>query len=164
MSMEIERKFLLCGEEWRAMTKGELYRQGYLGISPACSVRVRLAGQRAFLGVKGAGDGPVHEEYEYPIPLAEAEALLERMAEKPLIEKIRYKVLFDGLIWEVDEFLGENTGLILAEVELESETQKISKPSWIGVEVTGDPRYFNASLVRYPFSQWKNQGNADLFS
>ena len=155
MGREIERKFLLRDEEWRVLAKGELYRQGYLAISPVCSVRVRLAGQRGFLGVKGAGNGPVHEEYEYPIPLAEAEALLERMAEKPLIEKVRYKIPFGGLIWEVDEFLGDNAGLILAEVELESETQKISKPSWIGDEVTGDARYFNASLVRYPFSQWK---------
>ena len=104
---------------------------------------------------KGLTVGAARAEYEYEIPAADAEAMLDDLAEKPLIEKIRYKISYAGLIWEIDEFMGDNAGLVVAEVELDSETQAISKPDWAGEEVTGDARYFNSSLCRQPFKQWR---------
>ena len=109
---------------------------------------------KGYLTVKGVSRGAVRVEYEYEIPKVEAEAMLDDLCEKPLIEKIRCKIEHKGLVWEVDEFLGENSGLIVAEVELESEDQKFVKPKWIGEEVTGDPRYFNANLIHHPYSKW----------
>jgi CYTH domain-containing protein len=96
----------------------------------------------------------VRVEYEYEIPGADAEAMLDDLCEKPLIEKMRYKIEFQGLVWEVDEFFGENQGLLIAEVELESEDQPFTKPEWVGEEVTGDPKYFNANLIHHPYSNW----------
>jgi adenylate cyclase len=157
VGVEIERKFLLAGDAWRALGEPVLLRQGYLNDDPARTVRVRIEGQGATLTIKSKNVGAVRGEWEYPLPLADAAELLDRVCARPLIEKYRSRILVDGHIWEVDEFLGENAGLVVAEIELASEDAAFSRPDWIGVEVTHDPRYFNSSLIRFPFSQWKNQ-------
>ena len=154
MGVEIERKFLLAGERWRTLGTPVLLRQGYLSSDPGRVVRVRVDGQHAYLTIKGRSEGATRGEWEYPIPLDEANELLERLCEKPLIEKTRRQVSFRGNTWEVDEFLGANQGLVVAEIELTSEDQQFDKPDWIGEEVTHDPRYYNSSLVRKPFSSW----------
>lgn len=154
MGVEIERKFLLKGDGWRSLGVPVYCRQGYLSRFEQRTVRVRLKGEKGFLTVKGPNQGPTRLEYEYEIPGDDCRAILDHLAEKPLIEKYRYRIPYHGLIWEIDEFLGENQGLILAEVELISETQAIRLPDWIGREVTGDPRYYNTSLVERPFSRW----------
>lgn len=154
MQIEIERKFLLKSDAWREGATGILYRQGYLCTDPERTVRVRIGGGTAILAIKGAGDGVARPEFEYPIPLAEATQLLDTLCLKPLVEKYRYLVPFAGLTWEIDEFLGANTGLLLAEVELEQVDQPVPLPPWIGTEVTGDPRYYNAYLARHPYSSW----------
>ncbi len=153
MALEIERKFLLKEGAWRN-EKGTKYRQGYLSSVKERTVRVRIVNDNGYLTVKGISRGAVRKEYEYEIPGAEAEAMLDELCEKPLIEKMRYKIEFKGLIWEVDEFFGENQGLLVAEVELESEDQSFVKPEWVGEEVTSDPRYFNANLIHHPYSKW----------
>lgn len=155
MAIETERKFLVRGDAWRAGASRRLYRQGYLARSGQCTVRVRIVDNAAaWLTIKGASQGCSREEFEYAIPLADAEALL-RLAGGAVLDKWRYKTAWEGCIWEVDEFLGENRGLIVAEVELESEGQELSLPDWIGEEVTEDPRYYNAMLVTFPYSRWK---------
>jgi adenylate cyclase len=154
MAKEIERKFLVKGDAWRTLAKGTLYRQGYLNSDKNRTVRIRTADARAFLTIKGITVGATRSEYEYEIPFQEGEEMLDAIAEKPLIEKWRYKVRSAKLTWEVDEFLGDNAGLIIAEVELASEDQVLEKPSWAGDEVTEDPRYFNANLVKNPFTRW----------
>ncbi len=153
MVLEIERKFLLANEGWRGLAEGIAYRQGYLCASRERSVRVRLAGEKAFLTVKGATRGAVRSEFEYEIPGEDAEAMLA-LCLRPLIEKRRYTIPWQGFIWEIDEFLGENQGLIVAEIELTREDQPFARPDWIGAEVTGDPRYYNASLRVSPYSGW----------
>lgn len=155
MGLEIERKFLLVGEEWRKLATGsQYYCQGYLCADKERAVRIRIAADRAFLTIKGGGAGLSRLEFEYPLPLEDAKILLERLAEKPLVEKIRHTVPCGGLVWEVDEFLGPNKGLVLAEVELEREDQSIEKPAWAGEDVSADPRYYNASLVKNPYRNW----------
>ena len=154
MQIEIERKFLLKSDAWREGATGILYRQGYLCTDPERTVRVRIGGDTAILAIKGAGDGVARPEFEYPIPLADATHLLDTLCLKPLVEKYRYLVPFAGLTWEIDEFLGANAGLLLAEVELEQVEQTVPLPPWIGLEVTGDPRYYNAWLARHPFTTW----------
>ena len=154
MAKEIERKFLVRGDVWRALAKGVMYRQGYLNSDKERTVRIRSADARAFLTIKGITVGATRSEYEYEIPFNDGKEMLDTLAEKPLIEKRRYKIRSGSLTWEVDEFLGENQGLIIAEVELASEDQVLEKPSWIGDEVTDDPRYFNANLVKKPFTRW----------
>jgi adenylate cyclase len=153
MALEIERKFLVKENDWRN-GQGTMYRQGYLNSDENRNVRVRVINDRGYLTVKGISQGATRVEYEYEIPQAEAEAMLDDLCEKPLIIKKRYKTEYKGFVWEVDEFLGENQGLIIAELELESETQTFIKPKWIGVEVTGDPKYFNSNLIHRPFSMW----------
>lgn len=155
MKTEIERKFLVVGDAWRALAQGVAYRQGYLCRAGGCSVRVRIAGEKAFLTVKGRTSGITRAEYEYEIPLADGEELLGNLAEKPIITKTRRKIPYAGFVWDVDEFHGANQGLILAEIELEREDQPFDKPAWIGEEVTGDPRYGNAALAQRPFSAWR---------
>ncbi len=154
MGTEIERKFLVKNTDFKELAQGEMYRQGYLSSAKECTVRVRIAGSGAFITVKGPAIGLTRAEYEYAIPLADAEAMLEALAEKPLIEKRRYKIPQGGRVWEVDEFLGDNQGLIVAEIELQSEDEKFGKPHWIGEEVSGDPRYLNSSLVQHPYNKW----------
>lgn len=153
MAVEIERKFLVTGDGWRALAQGTAYRQGYLP-SEGCTVRVRVAGQRAFLTIKGKTVGATRSEFEYEIPPADAVAMLETLAAKPLIEKTRYAIPVGDLVWEVDEFFGDNAGLIVAELELASEDQAFAKPHWVGEEVTHDARYFNANLAKFPFTRW----------
>ena len=154
MPKEIERKFLLDGEDWRALADGVFLCQGYLAAGPECAVRVRIAGDKAWIGVKGRTSGATRQEFEYPVPIGDAREMIETLAERPLIEKTRHVIPFAGHIWEVDEFSGENKGLIIAEIELENEDEPFEKPAWIGREVTGDPRYYNANLVRNPFRLW----------
>jgi len=155
MGTEIERKFLLTGNGWRKLAIGTRYRQGYLNSNKERTVRVRTCNGRGFLTIKGISVGAVRMEFEYDIPVEDAEVMLDQLCEKPLIEKDRYKINFGGFTWEVDEFFGENEGLVIAEIELEREDQPFEKPKWIGEEVTGDPRYFNSSLIKTPYSTWK---------
>lgn len=154
MGTEIERKFLLKSDAWRALAQGVVYRQGYLNSAKERTVRIRTIGDQAFLTIKGLTAGATRAEYEYPIPLPDCNAMLDTLAEKPLIEKKRYKIRHDGFTWEIDEFFGENQGLIVAEVELQREDQAFDKPQWIGEEVTGDPRYFNSNLIKHPYTRW----------
>ncbi|ATD80504.1 MULTISPECIES: CYTH domain-containing protein [Desulfovibrio] len=154
MAKEIERKFLIKGEAWRALAEGTMYRQGYLNSAKERTVRVRTVGDKAFLTIKGITVGATRAEYEYEIPFADCNALLDDLAEKPLIEKKRYKIRQGEFTWEIDEFFGDNQGLIVAEIELTSEDQQFGKPDWIGEEVTGDPRYFNSNLIKHPFTRW----------
>ncbi len=154
MGIEIERKFLLKNDVWRDLAEGVYYRQGYLNSARERTVRVRIINEKGFLTIKGIADGATRLEFEYEIPKDECNIMLEDLAEKPVIEKNRYKVDYKGLVWEIDEFFGENRGLIVAELELESEDQKFEIPEWIGEEVTGDPRYFNSNLINHPYTKW----------
>jgi len=154
MGIEIERKFLIKDDAWRALAKGTQYRQGYLNSTKERTVRVRTINDKGYLTIKGITTGATRVEYEYDIPENDATAMLDDLCEKPIIEKNRYKIDFAGFVWEVDEFFGENQGLIVAEVELESENQAFEKPEWIGDEVTGDPKYFNSNLILNPFTIW----------
>ncbi|MEM1202410.1 MAG: CYTH domain-containing protein [Acidobacteriota bacterium] len=155
MGIEIERKFLVAGDDWRAVAgDGVPYRQGYLATEPERNVRVRLEGERAKLNLKSKAKGLSRAEFEYEIPRDEAEQILDGLCLRPLIEKTRYKVHRGGLVWEIDEFFGDNAGLVVAEVELESEDQEVDLPPWVGEEVSHDHRYKNANLVSRPFSTW----------
>ena len=154
MGVEIERKFLLQGDAWRGLGQAVLLRQGYLSSARERVVRVRIEGEQAMLTIKGANVGATRGEWEYPIPLDDAVELLDGLCEQPLIEKVRHRIEHAGMVWEVDEFLGANAGLVVAEIELASEDQPFEKPDWIGAEVSGDARYYNANLIRHPFSQW----------
>ncbi len=154
MGKEIEKKFLIKGEDWRKDSTGVLFRQGYLSTVKERTVRVRTIDNKGFLTIKGITIGATRAEYEYEISVSDANEMLDALCEKPIIEKNRYKIEYSNLIWEVDEFFGENEGLIVAEVELESEDQDIAIPEWIGEEVTGDPRYFNSNLIKHPFKNW----------
>jgi adenylate cyclase len=158
MATEIERKFLVTGSAWRT-SDGQRIVQGYLNRDKARTVRVRIAGPQAFLTIKGATVGASRAEFEYPIPLADAEALLG-LCDGPLIDKVRHRVALGGLLWEVDEFLGDNAGLVVAEVELVSEDQAVDLPPWVGDEVTHDHRYFNSNLASHPFSRWRDAAGA----
>jgi adenylate cyclase len=154
MSVEIERKFLVRDDRWKAPGQGVLLRQGYLSSHPDRIVRVRIEGDAALLTIKGRSVGATRGEWEYSIPLADAQAFLDSLCEHPIIEKYRSRIRFEGMVWEVDEFLGENAGLVVAEIELEREDQPFVKPDWIGEEVTQDARYFNANLLRHPYRAW----------
>ncbi|MEO5371168.1 MAG: CYTH domain-containing protein [Magnetococcus sp. DMHC-1] len=156
MGLEIERKFLVRGDAWRSLEKGTLYRQGFLSTDRERVVRVRLAGDVATLTIKGPNQGLVRPEFEYVIPLEDARFMLDALCIRPLIEKIRHGVPAGDLLWEVDEFLGDNLGLILAEVELTTADQVIDLPAWIGQEVSGDPRYFNSNLILHPYCRWQS--------
>lgn len=153
MGIEIERKFLVNHDQWLppAVDKGVLYRQGYIYTNNGNTVRVRIAGNQGFLTLKSKTKNMSRSEFEYVIPVEEASEMLNLLCDRPLIEKIRYKITVDNLIWEIDEFLGENEGLILAEVELNSEDQEIILPSWIEMEVTQDYRYYNSYLAQHPY-------------
>lgn len=154
MGVEIERKFLVRDDSWKALGHGVLLQQGYLSSTPERTVRVRIEGESAMLTIKGRSAGATRSEWEYPIPMADAQVFLDKLCERPIIEKKRYRIQYDGMVWEVDEFLGENAGLVVAEIELSSEDQSFTKPAWIGEEVTLDPRYFNSSLIRNPYARW----------
>ena len=156
MGREVERKYLVKNALWRREAdRGIEYRQGYLCLDPRRGVRVRLGGEKAILTVKGQSEGSARDEFEFPIPAADAEELLERICIQPIIEKTRYQVHRGDLTWEIDEFAGENRGLLIAEVETDKPPQQIPIPEWAGEDVTDDPRYFNTHLVKQPYSQWK---------
>lgn len=155
MAVEIERKFLVMGEAWRD-APAVYYSQGYLNREKDRTVRVRIAGDEAFLTVKGVSTGAARAEFEYSIPLWDARDLLA-LCEQPLIEKYRRKILYEGFIWEVDEFLGENQGLVIAEIELPAEDTPFTKPDWVGEEVTHDSRYFNSALAVSPWCDWRDK-------
>ncbi|MCU0236234.1 MAG: CYTH domain-containing protein [Acidobacteria bacterium] len=154
MGKEIERKYLVKSDEWKAAAKGIVYRQGYLSSLKERVVRVRTIEDKGFLTIKGITKGVSRSEFEYEISVEDADTMLDDICEKPLIEKKRYKIPVGGLVFEVDEFFGENAGLVVAEVELTDEKQKIDLPAWIGAEVSGDPRYFNSNLIKHPFTKW----------
>lgn len=159
MGREIERKFLVIGDSWRTADKGIMVRQGHLSTDSERVVRVRIAGEKGFLTIKGKGKGLVRPEYEYEIPRQDAEEILDGICIGHIIEKTRCHVQYKGRTWEIDQFHGENQGLVVAEVELESEDQEIQRPDWLGDEVSGDPRYLNVNLALRPFGQWGGKKN-----
>lgn len=157
MAREIERKFLVENDSWKIGRQGLLCRQGYLVTAEDITVRVRVLGDEGYLTIKGRTEGISRDEFEYRIPVQDAEAMLDGMSRGGTVEKIRYHVEVNDFIWDVDEFLGENKGLVLAEVELEDEDQQPEFPDWLGQEVTGEVRYYNAYLAGNPFSTWKKE-------
>lgn len=162
MAVEIERKFLVKGDNWRSLGTGTLYRQGYISTHNGTTVRVRLVGNQGYLTLKGKSVGFSRAEYEYPISPEDAQEMLDNLCDRPLIEKTRYKINFAGLIWEVDEFWGENEGLIVAEVEMTDENQVVDLPDWTDREVSNEDKYFNVNLFRYPFQQWTQEEKLGL--
>ena len=157
MGTEIERKFLVNDDTFKTLATGTRYRQGYLNSTKERVVRVRTIDGKGFLTIKGLSTGATRVEYEYEIPETEAHEILHTLCVQPLIEKIRYQITVTGAIWIIDEFLGENKGLVLAEIELQSEDQPIILPDWVETEVTGDPRYYNVQLVENPYSKWNKE-------
>ena len=156
MGVEIERKFLVVGDHWRQLGERVLLRQGYLSTDPARTVRVRIEDGEGVLTIKGKSVGATRGEWEYPIPLADATQLLDHLCPAPLVEKYRTRVTVGNHVWEVDEFLGANQGLIVAEIELASEDELFLLPDWAGNEVTGQRQYYNSQLIQRPFSQWQD--------
>jgi len=154
MAKEIERKFLVKSCNFATLAPGVPIKQGYISSSPTHSVRVRSYGDRGFITIKGPTRGATRDEFEYEIPLADAQEILVRLCEHPAIEKTRYRIAVGKHIFEVDRFAGANQGLVVAEVELDSEDEVVQLPDWIGSEVTGDARYYNSNLSRRPFSTW----------
>jgi adenylate cyclase len=155
MALEIERKFLVRSDAWRAeVANRELLRQGYLTSGSQCSIRARIAGAQAWLNIKARKSGMTRLEFEYPIPVADADEILNELAQGPILEKYRHRVPAGEYVWEIDEFLGANAGLIVAEIELTSEDAVFGRPSWLGEEVTEDERYYNFNLARRPFKDW----------
>ncbi|MDG1873148.1 MAG: CYTH domain-containing protein [Mariniblastus sp.] len=152
MGTEIERKFLVTDDSWKT-SEPVYYCQGYLNRDKYRTVRVRIAEDQGFLTIKGPTVGATRSEYEYVIPLEDAQELLG-LCDKPLVEKYRRIIRYKGMSWEVDEFLGDNQGLVVAEIELDSESQAFDLPTWVGKEVTNDPKYFNSRLSSKPFSTW----------
>ena len=162
MGTEIERKYLVKPAAWRSQKEllrsqssniGARYCQGYIPTSNGTTVRLRIVGQQGYLTIKSKTVGHTRAEFEYPIPVQDAQEMLRNLCIKPLIDKYRYKVEIDNLTWEIDEFIGENEGLIIAEVELKDENQEINLPFWIEKEVN-EKKYFNSYLVKHPYSQW----------
>jgi len=157
MATEIERKFLVTSDSWRQEANGGTpFRQGYLIGSEKASVRIRIEGERANINIKSATLGVTRQEYEYAIPLDDAETMLDTLCEQPQIEKTRYLVPHEGHTWEVDVFAGDNEGLIVAEIELADEDEAFARPSWLGEEVSDDTRYYNVCLVKHPYSEWEH--------
>ncbi len=155
MGTEIERKFLVRGDSWRdEVSKETRFKQGYLANQPNASVRVRIQGERAFLNIKSTTIGVRRYEFEYEVPVEEADQMLEHVAERPFIDKTRYEIRHGAHLWELDVFHGENTGLIVAEVELGAEDEALEVPDWAGEDVSHDPRYYNVNLVKHPYSKW----------
>lgn len=156
MAKEIERKFLVVNDDWRSeVSRQEYYRQGYINDAIQCSIRVRVANDKAYLNIKSATLGIQRTEYEYAIPVTDANEMLNAFALGAVIEKTRYFVERAGHIWEIDVFEGDNKGLVVAEIELNDENETFDKPAWLGEEVSDDPRYYNVCLVKHPFKDWK---------
>ena len=155
MANEIERKFLVINQEYKSLGTKHYIHQGFLSTDKERVVRIRVFDEQAFITVKGKNAGATRAEFEYDIPLEDARYMLENLCLKPTIEKYRYNINYEGFTWEVDEFLGENEGLLVAEIELEHPDQEFLLPGWVGEEVTADPRYYNANLVKNPYKNWK---------
>ena len=156
MATEIERKFLVHDDSWRKDADGGiLYRQGYLSSGGPCAIRVRVAGTRAYLSIKSANSGTSRAEFDYTIPLSDAESILNDLCIRPPIEKTRYLVRCGEHVWEVDVFAAENAGLVVAEIELKHEDERFERPVWLGKEVSEDERYYNAYLAEHPYQHWK---------
>ena len=154
MAHEIERKFLLANQDWRALLTGSfLLKQGYLSTTQKSTVRLRVKSDKAMLTVKSKNTGIRRSEFEYEIPIRDAEEMLQ-LCQTPLIEKTRYTITIGKHIWEIDEFSGANSGLLVAEIELDTEEESFEKPAWVGEEVSTDARYYNSNLVAHPFTQW----------
>lgn len=155
MGVEIERKFLVKDDSWRSAVESRTRLiQGYLADGDKATVRVRVTDETAYLTIKGPTAGVTRSEYEYPLPVADAQAMLRELAVYPAIDKTRYRVRAGAHLWELDVFAGENTGLVLAELELGSEQEAFERPAWAGEEVSGDPRYYNVNLARNPYRHW----------
>ena len=154
MAIEIEKKFLLLYLPTSLLVNGTLIRQGYMINKKNMVARIRLSGDQGFLTIKGATCNASRKEFEYPIPQQDAREMLLLFCKKPLIEKIRYQIEFKGFEWVIDEFSGDNQGLVVAEIELDSIDQPFEKPDWIGKEVTHEPKYFNSNLIEKPYSTW----------
>ncbi|MDD5276810.1 MAG: CYTH domain-containing protein [Methylovulum sp.] len=155
MAIEVEHKFLLANNDWRGHIDHSVnYRQGYLSSQASSSIRVRISAEQAWLNIKSATIGSHRHEYEYEIPMADAEEILTNLCRKPLIEKTRHFVIDHGNLWEIDEFYGDNQGLVVAEIELSEVGKYFAKPDWLGIEVTHDMRYYNNNLSINPYSEW----------
>jgi len=155
MPIEIERKFLVLNDAWRQSAHAaQRLRQGYLNNETLCSVRIRTSTDRAWLNIKGATVGAQRQEFEYEIPIADAHRMLDTLGHQPLIEKVRYLVAVGRHTWEIDVFEGDNSGLIVAEIELDHPDEAFERPAWLGIEVTHDERYYNTSLSRHPYKDW----------
>ncbi len=155
MAIETERKFLLQNDDWRnAIRKSTIMRQGYLNNEKDCSVRVRTTSDKAWLNIKSVTVGTQRHEFEYEIPLEDGNQILDTLSRKPLIEKTRHIVEIDGHVWEIDEFIADNAGLIVAEIELDDPDEPFEKPTWLGEEVTFDARYYNTKLSKSPYKTW----------
>lgn len=154
MGLEIERKYLVDVSRWRPRGPGVALRQGYLSSVPERTVRVRIEGERAVITVKGKTSGISRIELEYHIPVADARVMLDELCERPLIEKTRHRETHAGKAWDIDVFAGDNAGLVIAEIELGSETEPFEVPPWATADVSDDPRYFNASLIKRPYRTW----------
>ena len=159
MPTEIERKFKVISDKYKQFCKPLNCKQGYLDIQNEPFVRVRIMGEKAYLTLKGKNEGIRRLEFEYEIPVTDANELFSNFCSTMLIEKNRYILSIEETIWEVDEFLGENSGLVIAEVELSSEEANFSKPNWIGKEVSHDTKYYNYKLIEYPYSKWNDKKN-----
>ena len=156
MGIEIERKYLVKNDQWREGTTGHFYCQGYIVRDPKTTVRIRIAKNKGILTIKGQVQNLARPEFEYEISLEDAQEMLQLWCGEKIIEKYRYRIPIGNLVWEVDEFVGLNQGLILAEVELDNQNQAIALPDWIGTEVSGDVRYYNSYLVKHPYNTWQN--------
>jgi CYTH domain-containing protein len=160
MGLEIERKFLVDHKKWLHVEKpaGTHYRQGYLLNDDHRTIRVRIAGKQGFITLKGTTTSITRKEYEYKIPVQDGVELLDGFARSE-VEKIRYRIEFAGKLWEVDEFLGDNEGLIMAEIELHDEAEEFEQPDWVTNEVSDDERYYNSYLSTHPFKEWGAGGS-----
>jgi len=154
MGIEIERKFLIDLQKIPQLKNGHIIRQGYIKTENHTTVRARILDEKAYLTLKGKNSGMVRSEFEYSIPLKDACDIIDQLCEKNVIEKTRYLLNFSGHTWEIDIFEGNNKGLVIAEVELDNEMECLDIPEWITKEVTGEQKYYNSSLSRYPYSQW----------
>ncbi len=156
MGKEIEYKFLVTSDAYKKLGSYTYYKQGYLSLDKERTVRVRVVGSTGYITVKGRTTRASRTEFEYVVPVEDAVSMLDELCIKPLIEKKRYRIHINSLVWEVDEFLGENIGLVVAEVEVPYKGYVVEKPEWVGKEVTDDPRFFNSNLINYPYSCWKS--------
>jgi len=155
MAKEIERKFLVKNDLFKLNVQGKFYSQAYLNSNENRTVRIRIVEDKAYLTIKGIANSFSRDEFEYAIPLEDAQEMMRNICEKPIIEKIRYRVTYANKLWEIDEFFGENKGLTVAEIELKSESESFEEPEWLGIEVTGKKEYYNSSLVENPYTKWK---------